>query len=154
MSMPDTGGGNAPSWLFSFVDLAFLLLIAMTQLAEDNVPTPVELGAIEVPRIDEEASESLPAFAGERWQVRIHAPERGAAPFELVRVGRAEPGPRVELDALEQQLAEIEGGGARKPLLAPHEDSRSQDLLDAVAALEEQWPGSRRATVAPRLARR
>jgi hypothetical protein len=37
-------------------------------------------------------------------------------------------------------------------LLAPHADSRSQDLLDAVAILEEVWPDRRRATVAPDLA--
>ncbi len=154
MSMPDTGGGNAPSWLFSFVDLAFLLLIAMTQLAEDTVPAAPELGVIVVPRIDEEASLALPALAGKRWQVRVHAPGSGLPPFELVRVGDAEAGPRVARDALQGLLAGIEAEGARKPLLAPHEDSRSQDLLDAVAALEQRWPGSRRATVTRRLASR
>ena len=37
---------------------------------------------------------------------------------------------------------------ARKPLLAPHRDSRSEDLLEAAGQLEERWPGRRRATVA------
>ena len=35
-----------------------------------------------------------------------------------------------------------------RPVLAPHEDSRSQDLLDAAALIEEFWPGRRRVTVA------
>ena len=34
-----------------------------------------------------------------------------------------------------------------KPMLAPHEDSRSQDMLAAAALLEEMWPGRRRAAV-------
>jgi hypothetical protein len=37
---------------------------------------------------------------------------------------------------------------ADKPLLAPHADARSQDLLDAVELIEEAWPSRRRATVA------
>ena len=40
-----TDSSNAPSWLFSFVDLAFLLLIAMTQLAQDAIPPAPELGS-------------------------------------------------------------------------------------------------------------
>ena len=35
--------GNAPSWLFSFVDLAFLLLIAMTQILHERGLLPFEL---------------------------------------------------------------------------------------------------------------
>ena len=43
-------GGNAPSWLFSFVDLAFLLMIAMTQLTEDAPVEAPNLGELVVPR--------------------------------------------------------------------------------------------------------
>jgi hypothetical protein len=35
-----------------------------------------------------------------------------------------------------------------KPLLAPHEDSRSQDMLDAAGMIEQYWPSRRRALVA------
>ena len=38
--MQQTDGG-APAWLFSFVDLAFLMLIAMTQLAPDPGAKPI-----------------------------------------------------------------------------------------------------------------
>jgi hypothetical protein len=146
-------GGNAPSWLFSFVDLAFLLLIAMTQLADDAQNQP-DLGEIVVPRISSDATSDLPALATERWQLRIH-PADGAAegPFELVR-GDTPDGGRFELAALRERLEALNADEARKPLLAPHEDSRSQDLLDAVSSIEELWPGRRRATVFKLLANR
>ena len=150
-------GGNAPSWLFSFVDLAFLMLIAMTQLAEDTAETRPELGEIVVPRIESKASEPLPMAAAERWQVRVHPRDATVdTPFELVRVGPGGPAPGERLDAatLRERLSAHRAGLGRKPLLAPHEDSRSRDLLDAVAVLDELWPRHRRVTVSPRLAAR
>ena len=61
---------HAPVWLFSFVDLAFLLLIAMTQLDEGR-ELAVELGEIVVPRIHASA-EGMPSAAAVRWQLRVH----------------------------------------------------------------------------------
>lgn len=144
----DTRGGNAPSWLFSFVDLAFLLIIAMTQVGGDPAVEVLDLGEISVPRIDAEATAELPASADLRWQLRIH-PAGGAElpPFELFHPER-EP-ERLAREALGLRLAALHGGGEKKPLLAPHSDSRSQDLLDAASAVETLWPSRRRATVAP-----
>ena len=146
--------GNAPSWLFSFVDLAFLLLIAMTQLAQDPSDPVPELGSIVVPRIDETMKQDLPSEAHERWQLRIHPDQAEGSPFELAHLGgdALTPGARLAHEGLMHALRGLQADGTRKPLLAPHEDSRSQDLLDAVAALETFWPGSRRAAIAPRLA--
>ncbi len=147
-----TGTASAPSWLFSFVDLAFLLIIAMTQIADPNAP---ELGEMSLPRIERDATGGLPAAAGEAWQLRVHPPSRdGASPFELIR---GPIGPRVErLDeaTLRERLHELNGSGMAKPLLAPHEDSRSQDLLDAAAAIAEEWPDRRRVLVGRRLVAR
>ncbi len=142
--------GNAPSWLFSFVDLAFLMLIAMTQLASDQ--TGPDLADIIVPTIESEATEDRPVVATETWQLRIHPPSDAEASFELIRSGAEERVARVSILDLELALDELKQGGGSRPLLAPHEDSRSQDLLDAVAALEMRWPGRRRASVLPRLA--
>jgi len=145
--------GNAPSWLFSFVDLAFLLLIAMTQLAAEHPDAP-ELGEMVVPRIQAEATKSLPGEARELWQLRIHPPEEDTAPFELVHSTGEGRDQRVDLAILRERLVAFKGEGEAKPLLAPHEDSRSQDLLDAVSAIEAEWPSRRRATVAPLFAGR
>ncbi len=144
------GGSNAPAWLFSFVDLAFLLLIAMTQLGGDERLGAPDLGELVVPRLEGAAAHELPADAGERWQLRVHPREPADdAPFELTAAGAGTEGEHLAEAALRARLAELRRDGGEKPLLAPHEDSRSRDLLVAVDLLEELWPGRRRATVVP-----
>lgn len=135
--------GNAPAWLFAFVDLAFLLLLGMTQLQSSS---PADLGEIVVPRIGSESSDALARAAERRWQVRIfpvQAPAR--VPFELVDAD----GVATRLDAagLRARLGELGGRDDARPLLAPHADARSEDLLQAVALIEERWPGRRRGVV-------
>jgi hypothetical protein len=151
--LPDT---SAPAWLFSFVDLAFLLLLAMTQLGERELPP--ELGEIAVPQLHAEASEALPPGAAARWQVRVHPPEDGLSPFELIKADAAgdpsaEP-VRLSQADLRARLEAIEDSRAPKPILAPHRDSRSEDLLEAVGLLEEFWPDRREVTISPMVATR
>ncbi len=141
---------SAPSWLFSFLDLALLMLVAMTQLAPDTPPEVPDLGQMVVPRIGEAGSDTLASEAVEAWQLRVHPPEEGvASPYELVRVvdGQAEEAPRIEPAVLRMELTGLKAANGLKPMLAPHEDSRSQDMLEAAALLEEIWPGPRWATV-------
>lgn len=143
--------GAAPAWLFSFVDLAFLMLIAMTQLAPDPGARIPNLGEMIVPKVGAAASTEMGDSAVEVWQLRVHPPEEEAtSPYELVRVvgGEAkEEGARIEASDLRVQLADLRSGRLAKPMLAPHEDSRSQDMLEAAAMLEELWPGRRRVAV-------
>lgn len=143
---------SAPSWLFSFVDLAFLLLLAVTQIGDDARTRTVDLGQIAVPHIHAEAADDLPRDAGDRWQLRVHPPEEGVPPFELIGSGAA--GERLALEGLDARLAELKRAGAEQPLLAPHADSRAQDLLEAVSRLEARWGRGRPATVAPEYAAR
>jgi hypothetical protein len=151
---------HAPVWLFSFVDLAFLLLIAMTQLDEGR-ELALQLGEIVVPRIHASA-EAMPSAAAARWQLRIHPSGAGdesetVPPFELVLPGEGGSAPegegqRLAAQELRTRLAGLRASGTARPLLAPHADSRSQDLLEAVGILEDVWPERRRATVVPDLA--
>ena len=153
--------GGAPAWLFSFVDLAFLMLIAMTMAAHQKAAAP-DLGEIVVPRIGTETGVELEASRGEVWQLRVHPPveeEDGALapPFELIVSGtsqgtRGDTSSQARLDRVElrQRLVALEASVGTKPLLAPHEDSRSQDLLDAASLIEELWPTQRRALFAKR----
>jgi hypothetical protein len=144
-----SGSETAPAWLFSFVDLAFLLLIVLTQVG--GGPRAVDLGEIIVPRVNEDATQAMPSGAAQRWQLRIHPPaEAGAGPFELLGPGSSgTDGAHFAAATLREQLGRLRQAGAEKPLLAPHQDSRSQDLLDAIALIEERWPDGRRAAVSP-----
>lgn len=145
---------QAPAWLFSFVDLAFLLLIAMTQISGDGQGVTPVFGTLPLPRVEAGAEGELPAGASERWQLRVHPIELASAdPFELVAPGAAAEllrPVRLGADALRQRLGSLHKDRAEKPLLSPHADSRSEDLLEAVAQLEARWPGRRHATVLPR----
>jgi hypothetical protein len=142
---------GAPAWLFSFVDLAFLMLIAMTQLAPDPGANIPNLGEMIVPKVGAAASTEMGSEAAEVWQLRVHPPEEEMpSPYTLVRVvgGVAQDdGARIVGEQLRLQLAQLKDGTGQKPMLAPHEDSRSQDMLEAAAMLEELWPGRRRAAV-------
>lgn len=149
--MHQSSDGGAPAWLFSFVDLAFLMLIAMTQLAPDPGARIPDLGEMIVPKVGAAASTEMGSSAEEVWQLRVHPPETSVdSPWELVRVedGVArEAGRRLRAEDLRDRLARLKQERGLKPMLAPHEDSRSQDMLQAAALLEELWPGRRRAAV-------
>jgi hypothetical protein len=146
-----TMDGSAPAWLFSFVDLAFLMLIAMTQLAPDPGAKIPDLGEMIVPKVGAAASTEMGGASAESWQLRVHPPEETAlSPYELVQFleGVAQnDGERIEHDALRVQLVDLKSDRGMRPVLAPHQDSRSQDMLEAAALLEEMWPGRRRAAV-------
>jgi hypothetical protein len=143
--------GSAPAWLFSFVDLAFLMLIAMTQLAPDPNAKIPNLGEMIVPRVTAAAATELGNAAAESWQLRVHPPgDSGLSPYQLVRFvdGVAQDDDmRIVHEDLRVQLLSLKSDRGAKPMLAPHEDSRSQDMLEAAALLEEMWPGRRRAAV-------
>jgi hypothetical protein len=148
MAASDQSVHGAPVWLFSFVDLAFLLLIALTQMSSGQ-ELAVKLGEIVVPKITTE-TEGMPSTAPIAWQLRVHPRDDGeASPFELMHPSDPSSSARIPESVLRAKLAEIALRGDSRPVLAPDADSRSQDLLTAVSLVEESWPQRRRATVTP-----
>ena len=148
MAATDQSVHGAPVWLFSFVDLAFLLLIALTQM-QSGQQLAVELGEIVVPKITTE-SEGMPASAPVAWQLRVHPKDEAqASPFELIDPSAPVTGERIAVGDLRAKLVEPAAGGHARPVLAPDAESRSQDLLTAVSLVEAAWPDRRRATVTP-----
>jgi len=144
---------NAPIWLFSFVDLAFLLLIAFTQIGlrpEAGAVLPA-IGEIEIPRLETPAAPRAGGGDPIRWQLRVHptdaSRDASAKVFELVEAGR--PGTRIDATDLASRLARIHERSPGKPILAPHRDSRSEDLLVAVGLLATVWGGQRTVAVQP-----
>jgi len=154
---------SAPIWLFSFVDLAFLLLIAFTQIGPEFNASALDIGQLEIPRIESAAAPFEGAEANPAWQLRVHPVDPTAvadgahAPFELLEPGRiptaareeASPLARIDADELAAHLELLRQRRQDKPLLAPHRDSRSEDLLVAVGLLEQAWQSQRTVAVVP-----
>jgi hypothetical protein len=136
---------DTPAWLFSFVDLAFLILLAMTQLGSMDDQKSINLGEIVVPKIGSESGAEPMAESYAGLQLRVYPPGDEQPPFELV-VPNGAPA-RLSKDELRSRLILAFKGGQQRPLLAPHADSRSEDLLLAVGLVEDIWPSNRRATV-------
>jgi len=63
---------SAPIWLFSFVDLAFLLLIAFTQLVPDPEKTRAELAEL-FGLLDSQSADQVERFAAVRQLIRWRA---------------------------------------------------------------------------------
>lgn len=136
---------DTPAWLFSFVDLAFLILLAMTQLGSMDDQKSINLGEIVVPKIGSEAGAEPMAESYAGLQLRVYPPGDAQPPFELVSANAAPT--RVGKDELRAHLVRAFNAGQQRPLLAPHADSRSEDLLLAVGMVEDIWPSNRRAAV-------
>lgn len=147
---------TAPIWLFSFVDLAFLLLIAFTQIGLPASTNSIEIVELEVPRIHGRGTAPAPDSVGPAWQLRIH-PASGSkaatAPFQLIEPGTTGTSPTestyVAASELEARLRVLRDRESRKPVIAPHRDSRSEDLLMAVSLLEDVWQSTRTVAVRP-----
>lgn len=158
---------SAPIWLFSFVDLAFLLLIAFTQAGPRTVAMGDPVGLLDIPRLETAARPIEESANAPVWLLRVHPPlaraeATGTPParpaFELLESSRALPAeagqvrPAVERIDARELAARLELLRARKlerPVLAPHRDSRSEDLLVAVGLLETTWQGRRAVAVLP-----
>ncbi len=152
--------GNAPAWLFSFLDLAFLILIALLHTADYAEDPAPELASIELPEIQRSSTAPAEFDAAEQWHVRVY-PRRlpeDRATFSLV-ASRPEPDARepgeplrVAPDELQQALARLRDRSVAKPVLAPHRDSRSEDFLTALGFVQEVWPEAHVSAVRPRVA--
>ncbi len=136
---------DTPAWLFSFVDLAFLILLAMTQVGSLDTEKGLDLGELVVPRVGEKSPAEPLNGGGNATQVRVYPPGDALPVFELVSDGT--PSPRLDPDELRERLTRLRAASSDRPVLAPHADSRSEDLLTAVSLVEDAWPSERRATV-------
>lgn len=156
---------SAPIWLFSFVDLAFLLLIAFTQIGQDSDPSALDVAELEIPRIGGVSDALTRKPSAAPWQLRIHPTALlgdgaedlpGRTPFELIEPGRKGSNPSETSEAvgvnaqdLASRLELLRTRKAARPILAPHRDARAEDLLVAVDLLEDVWQAGRGVTVSP-----
>lgn len=151
--------GNAPAWLFSFLDLAFLILIALVHI--DTGPSSEvasELSSIRLPEIDQTKLANPSESGGRLFQVRVHPRSEHDVThaFSLI-AGRgrttdpiAEGTRRMNERELQQELSLWTEELDHQPILAPHRDSRSEDFLTALAIVQSLWPEASSAAIRPK----
>lgn len=126
-------------WLFSFADLAFLLLIAFTQ-ASTLGRQPVHIGEMTIPEVVDAPNISALDQPRLSFQIRVLTPTLPeTTPFQVVRVtdGRLEV-EETTLDArgLRRRLALLKKTGISRPMLVPDRFSLSKDTLMAMSMIE------------------
>ncbi|OQX64322.1 MAG: hypothetical protein B5M56_00150 [Desulfococcus sp. 4484_241] len=139
------------AWIFSFADLAFLLLIAFTQ-ASTIGKNPISVGEMTLPKVVKGPDVELFVHDAKVRQIRVHRPyfDTDNKPFQLVTIardGHPEEGPRMSAPELKGLLVSLKNEGADRPVLVPDEKSLSKDMLLAMSLIEKIWQGSRKVTV-------
>lgn len=130
------------TWLFSFTDTAFLLLLVYTQFGRLNAEAPVAEMRLPAPVVVN--NPELAALKPERDYRQVLVEKHSDKPYRLVRIiGGNEAGSSGPLDfvGLRNALLEVacdEKGGPR-PVVVPLPESFSSDLLQATALVGRLW---------------
>jgi len=131
------------TWLFSFTDVAFLLLLIYTQLARmssDNSP----VAEMRLPAPTVANNPELITMRAARDYRQVLVEKHSAKPFRLTRViggneaSRSEP---MNLDELSASLRSFyaEKKTQPRPVIVPLPESFSSDLLQATALVSKLW---------------
>ena len=131
------------TWLFSFTDVAFLLLLVWTQLARmnDNT-TPVAEMKLPAPVVSK--NPELTTMKAEKDYRQVLVEKHSDRPYRMTRIirgneaSRSDPMNFVELTAALQVVVN-EGKGQPRPVVVPLPESFSSDLLQAAALVSKFW---------------
>lgn len=131
------------TWLFSFTDIAFMLLLVWTQLARMNSSsTPVAEMQLPAPIVAK--SSELTALKTEKDYHQVLVEKHSDKPYRLTRIiegneaSRSAPMNFAELNtALRVTLNERKG--PPRPVVVPLPESFSSDLLQAAAVVSKLW---------------
>ncbi|GFE58623.1 hypothetical protein [Geobacter sp. AOG1] len=131
------------TWLFSFTDVAFLLLLVWTQVARLNTAaTPVAEMQLPAPVVAKNPELTALKTYKEYQQVLIE--KHSERPYRLTRivsgkeVSRSEPMTFAEL-ASALHVVYRERSGTPRPVVVPLPESFSSDLLQAAALVSKLW---------------
>ncbi len=129
-------------WLFSFADLAFLLLIAFTQ-ASTVGKKPVHIGEITIPKVVNNKNVSKIVQPTISYQIRVLKPTIPETnPFQMVVVRdtdiEVQPKLLSPLD-LTNILTTMRLEGKQRPMLLPDIYSLSKDTLMAMSIIEQTY---------------
>lgn len=131
------------TWLFSFTDVAFLLLLVYTQLARmsssDNPVAEMRLPAPVVAKNPE-----LTILRAHRDYRQLLVEKHSDKPYRLARIVEGNEVSRSEAMNFEQlttalQTVVAEQKRAPRPVVVPLPESFSSDLLQAAALVGKYW---------------
>ncbi|MCD4689208.1 MAG: hypothetical protein K8R55_07750 [Desulfuromonadaceae bacterium] len=134
---------NGQTWLFSFTDLAFLLLISLSTIPVADSVT-IRFSEMDVPVVPESQQLGALGQLREVWELQVHpVSEEYPVPYKIARFGLASQvdGEEVKLLSSEQLLGELANLKARniRPMLLPEKTSLTQDLLYAAGSMAKLW---------------
>ena len=131
------------TWLFSFTDVAFLLLLVYTQLARLNSDTtPVAEMRLPAPVVVK--NPELASMKAEKDYRQVLVEAHSDKPYRLTRitggneVSRSDPLSLADLTASMQAVLS-ERKGQPRPVVVPLPESYSSDLLQAAALVSKLW---------------
>jgi hypothetical protein len=126
-------------WIFAFADLAFLLLIAFTQVASSNSNICYEMN---VPKVAGDIDPQPISQAAEYYELRVmSADEKGLKPFKLVHIkgGAVDASEPLNHEDLKLRLSDLKKKGQKRPILSADERSYSKDAFLALSLIESEW---------------
>ena len=131
------------TWLFSFTDVAFLLLLVWTQLARLNTAgTPVAEMQLPAPAVVKNPELTPLKTEKDYWQVLIE--KHSDKPYRITRIlggneaSRSEPVDFAGLDATLRAVLAVKKDSPR-PVVVPLPESYSSDLLQGAALVSKLW---------------
>jgi hypothetical protein len=143
-------GEDSRIWLFSFADLAFLLLIAFTQTSTVG-KKPVNIGEMTVPKVVKTKQVSPIEQGFQSYQIRVLKPTIPETnPFQIVYVeGTHETVDKTLLSAqdLSNKITQLKLDGNQRPILVPDIYSLSKDTLMAMSIIESAYEDANRITI-------
>lgn len=143
-------GEDSRIWLFSFADLAFLLLIAFTQTSTVG-KKPVNIGEMTVPKVVKNKQVSPIEQGYQSYQIRVLKPTIPETnPYQIVYVqGTKETIDKTLLSAqdLSNKLTQLQQNGNQRPILVPDIFSLSKDTLMAMSIIESVYEDANRITI-------
>ena len=138
------------AWLFTFTDLAFLLLISLSMIPSAPDDVTLHFSEMDVPSVLANPNLSPIRKSREVWTLHVYGgkPDTHPTPFKLVRVSIVQ-GSSTPLYAQylqrDELLGELELLKARniQPVLLPSKTSLTQDFLFAAGAIARAWDNTR-----------
>lgn len=131
------------TWLFSFTDVAFLLLLVWTQVARLNTAaTPVAEMQLPAPVVAKNPELVALKTSKEYRQVLIE--KHSDRPYRLTRIVNGNEVSRSDPMAFAELATALHGfygerSDAPRPVIVPLPESFSSDLLQAAALVSKLW---------------